>query len=59
MPKNWISIRDSKDNELWEFNHYISKIADLPPKIDLRFCQKSEKSDQNAKCVQSHKVENS
>ena len=25
----------------------------------LRFCKKSEKSDRNAKCVQSHKVENS
>ena len=25
--------RDSKDNELWEFNRYFSKIADLPPKI--------------------------
>ena len=24
----------------------------------LRFCKKSEKSDRNAKCIQSHKVEN-
>ena len=25
--------RDSKDNELWEFKGYFSKIADLPPNI--------------------------
>ena len=29
--------RDSKDNELWEFKGYFSKIADLPPNILSEF----------------------
>ena len=45
--------RDSKDNELWGFNRYFSKIADLPPNIlsEIRWKSRSKR-----KSVQSHKV---
>ena len=42
-----IQARDSKDNELWEFNRYFSKIADLPPKI-LSEISKNRIKTQNA-----------
>ena len=28
-----LSTRDIKDNELWGFDRYFSKLADLPPNI--------------------------
>ena len=52
---NKIKTRDSKDNELWEFKGYFSKIADLPPNI-LSEVRKNWIEKQ--KCVQSHKIEN-
>ena len=42
-----VETRDSKDNELWEFNRYFSKIADLPPKI-LSQIRKNQIETQNA-----------
>ena len=43
--------RDSKDNELWGFNRYFSKIADLPPNIlsEIRWKSRSKR-----KFVQSY-----
>ena len=46
--------RDSKDNELWGFNRYFSKLADLPPNILSKIRWKSRSK---SKSVQSHKAE--
>ena len=45
--------RDSKDNELWGFNCYFLKIADLPPNIlsEIEWENRSKR-----KSVQSHKA---
>ena len=45
--------RDSKDNELWGFNRYFLKIADLPPNI---LSEIKWKSRSKSKSVQSQKL---
>ena len=51
--KKYIDSRDSKDNELWGFNRYFLKIADLPPNI---LSEIKSKSRSKSKSVESHKV---
>ena len=45
--------RDSKDNELWGFSRYFSKIADLPPNTLSEIIWKNRSK---SKSAQSNKV---
>ena len=51
--QNIFWFRDSEDNELWGFDRYFSKIADLPPNIlsEIRW-----KSRSKSKSIQSHEI---
>ena len=48
-----VKNRDSKDNELWGFDRYFLKIADLPPNI---LSEIKWKSRSKSKSVQSQKL---